>query len=146
MLELYIYIRIIEYLCARPIYSYKSALANIALWPTISSSFSRFLHRKNQQSNIYLDDSFPITNLRILYIYTHTYSRRIRLVIEERWISSGSIGRDDWPTTGCFHHGWRIFARSRLITANRIQISRQSRPRSIDSLRLADNSPCLRSD
>lgn len=105
MLELYIYIRIIEYLCARPIYSYKSALANIALWPTISSSFSRFLHRKNQQSNIYLDDSFPITNLRILYIYTHTYSRRIRLVIEERWISSGSIGRDDWPTTGCFHHG-----------------------------------------
>lgn len=72
MLELYIYIRIIEYLCARPIYSYKSALANIALWPTISSSFSRFLHRKNQQSNIYLDDSFPITNLRILYIYIYT--------------------------------------------------------------------------
>lgn len=38
------------------------------------SSLSILMHRKNQQSNIYLDDSFPITNLRILYIYTHIQS------------------------------------------------------------------------
>lgn len=38
------------------------------------SSLSILIHRKNQQSNIYLDDSFPITNLRILYIYTHIQS------------------------------------------------------------------------
>lgn len=36
------------------------------------SSLSILMHRKNQQSNIYLDDSFPITNLRILYIYIYT--------------------------------------------------------------------------
>lgn len=36
------------------------------------SSLSILIHRKNQQSNIYLDDSFPITNLRILYIYIYT--------------------------------------------------------------------------
>lgn len=150
MLELYIYIRIIEYLCARPIYSYKSALANIALWPTISSSFSRFFsldsNAPEEPAVEYILGRFLSNYESSNFIYIHTYNRTIRLVIEERWISSGSIGRDDWPTTGCFHHGWRIFARRRLITANRIQISRQSRPRSIDSLRLADNSPCLRSD
>lgn len=109
MLELYIYIRIIEYLCARPIYSYKSALANIALWPTISSSFSRFFsldsNAPEEPAVEYILGRFLSNYESSNFIYIHTYNRTIRLVIEERWISSGSIGRDDWPPTGCFHHG-----------------------------------------
>lgn len=81
MLELYIYIRIIEYLCARPIYSYKSALANIALWPTISSSFSRFFsldfNTPEEPAVEYILGRFlsNYESSNFIHIYTHIQSK-----------------------------------------------------------------------
>lgn len=109
-LELYIHNCIFMY--TSRIYSYKSAPANIALWPTISSPFReanisiwKFLTILpfSLDSNTVVENilgqflsNYESSKARILYIHIYTHIR-IRLVIKERSISSGSIGRDDWP-------------------------------------------------
>lgn len=130
------------------IYSYKSAPANIALWPTISSPFReanissenfwRFFPSLSLDSNTVVENilgqflsNYESSKARILYIHIYTHTHSNKTSIKERSTFRYRADRSV-ATTGqrrCFHHGWRIFARRRLITANRIQISGQSGPR-----------------
>lgn len=156
-LELYIHNCIFMY--TSRIYSYKSAPANIALWPTISSPFReanissenfwRFF--PSLDSNTVVENilgqflsNYESSKARILYIHIYTHIR-IRLVIKERSISSGSIGRDDWPATLLPPRLTDFCPETSYYRESNPDIGAIWAP-SIDSLRFTDNSPCLRSD
>lgn len=142
------------------IYSYKSAPANMHFGQQFLRHFAKqtfHLKISDDSSLLSFDSNTVVENIlgqflsnyesskaRILYIHIYTHIR-IRLVIKERSISSGSIGRDNWPATLLPPRLTDFCPETSYYRESNPDIGAIWAP-SIDSLRFTDNSPCLRSD